>query len=78
MMADFINDKFRLGFAILLIVGAIVTFIYGFMEKNSGNEFNQIWTLALVMLVGAKFICKKLGIPIVSKITDISHVSFCR
>ena len=61
MMAGFINDKFRLGFAILLIVGAIVTFIYGFMEKNSGNEFNQIWTLALVMLVGAMVHLQKIG-----------------
>ena len=60
-MAGFINDKFRFGFAILLIVGAIATFVYGLIEKNSGNEFNQIWTLAIVMLGGAMIHMQKIG-----------------
>ena len=41
-MAGFINDKFRFGFAILLIIGAIATFVYGLIEKIYYiNKYNK-------------------------------------
>ena len=60
-MAGFINDKVRLGFSILLIVSAIATFVYGFMERKSGNDFSQIWMLAIIMLMGAMVHLQKIG-----------------
>jgi len=44
-----------------LIVSAIITFLYGFMERSSGNDFNQIWMLAIVMLMGAMVHLQKIG-----------------
>ena len=60
-MSGIIKDKVRLGFSILLIVSAIATFVYGFMERSSGNDFNQIWMLAIVMLMGAMVHLQKIG-----------------
>ena len=60
-MAGLINDKVRLAFSVLLIVSAIGTFVYGFMERKSGNDFNQIWMLAVVMLRGAMVHLQKIG-----------------
>ena len=60
-MSGFINDKVRLGFSVILIVSGIATFVYGFMERSSGNDFNQIWMLAIVMLMGAMVHLQKIG-----------------
>ena len=60
-MSSFINDKVRLGFSVILIVSGIATFVYGFMERSSGNDFNQIWMLAIVMLMGAMVHLQKIG-----------------
>ena len=55
------KDKARLGLAMIFIVGAIVSFIYGFLERQSGNDFNQIWMLAVIMLLGAMVHLQKIG-----------------
>ena len=55
------KDKARLGLAMIFIVGAIVSFIYGFLERQSGNDFNQIWMLGVIMLLGAMVHLQKIG-----------------
>ena len=52
MMRSSSKDKARLGLAVFFILASIVTFVYGFLERQAGNDFNQIWTLALIMLFG--------------------------
>ncbi len=52
-MNPLLKDKARLALAIVFIISAIITFIYGFFERQSGNDFNQIWMLGVIMLLGA-------------------------
>ena len=61
MMRSPSKDKARLGLAMIFIVGAIVSFIYGFLERQSGNDFNQIWMLGVIMLLGAMVHLQKIG-----------------
>lgn len=60
-MSGFLNDKSRLALGIVLIVGAVGTFIYGWFERSNGEDFNQIWMLAVVMLLGASVHLQKIG-----------------
>ncbi len=60
-MSGFLNDKSRLALGVVLILGAIGTFIYGWIERSNGNDFNQIWMLAVVMLLGASVHLQKIG-----------------
>ena len=55
------KDKARLGLAAIFILAAIITFVYGFLERQAGNDFNQIWTLALIMLFGSMVHLQKIG-----------------
>ena len=61
MMRSSSKDKARLGLAVFFILASIVTFVYGFLERQAGNDFNQIWTLALIMLFGSMVHLQKLG-----------------
>jgi len=60
-MSGFLNANTRLGIGVFLILGAIGFFIYGWMERSAGNPFNQIWTLAIISLLGAMFQFQKIG-----------------
>lgn len=60
-MSGFLNDKYRLALGIVLIFGALITFIYGWIERSNGGDFNQIWMLAVVMLFGASIHLQKIG-----------------
>ena len=61
MMRSSSKDKARLGLAVVFILASIVTFVYGFLERQAGNNFNQIWTLALIMLFGSMVHLQKIG-----------------
>ena len=60
-MSGFLNDKSRLVLGIVLIVGAVGTFIYGWIERSNGEDFNQLWMLAVVMHFGASVHLQKIG-----------------
>lgn len=53
--------KVRLGIGLVFIFGAIGTFIFGWMERSAGNSFNNIWMLAIIMLLGAMVQLQKIG-----------------
>jgi hypothetical protein len=55
------NDKTRLYFSLLLIFLSFGLFVYGWTERSNGNDFNQIWSLALLMLFGAMIHLQKIG-----------------
>ena len=55
------NDKTRLYFSLLLIFSSLGLFVYGWMERSNGNDFNQIWSLSLLMLFGAMIHLQKIG-----------------
>ena len=52
-MNESLKIKVRLGIGLVFILGAIGTFIFGWMERSVGNSFNNIWMLAIIMLLGA-------------------------
>ena len=52
-MNSLLKDKARLALAIVIIFSAIITFIYGLFERQAGNDFNQIWMLGVIMLLGS-------------------------
>ncbi|MBC8345192.1 MAG: hypothetical protein ISR82_06000 [Candidatus Marinimicrobia bacterium] len=60
-MNETLKVKIRLGFGLVFFVGAIGTFIFGWMERSAGNSFNQIWMLAIIMLLGAMMQLQKIG-----------------
>ena len=60
-MNGFLNDKSRLALGIILLVGSIGMFIFGWIERSNGQEFNQLWMLAIVMLFGASVHLQKIG-----------------
>ena len=60
-MNGFLNDKIRLALGIVFLVGAIGMFIFGWIERSNGQEFNQLWMLAIVMLFGASVHLQKIG-----------------
>lgn len=47
------NLKARLYFSFFLILSSLGFFVYGWIERSDGNEFNQIWALSILMLFGA-------------------------
>ena len=55
------NDKTRLYFGLFLIISSIGFFVYGWIERSDGNEFNQIWALSILMLFGAMVHLQKIG-----------------
>jgi high-affinity Fe2+/Pb2+ permease len=55
------NDKTRLYFGLSLIVASIGFFIYGWLERSNGNEFNQIWTLSMLLIFGGMVHLQKIG-----------------
>ena len=60
-MNSLLKDKARLALAIVFIFSAIITFLYGFFERQAGNDFNQIWMLGVIMLLGAMVHLQKIG-----------------
>ena len=60
-MSELLNDKRRLAIGVVLILSAIFTFIYGLLERSAGKDFNDIWMLAIVMLLGASVHLQKIG-----------------
>ena len=60
-MSELLNDKRRLAIGVVLIFSAIATFIYGLLERSAGKDFNEIWMLAIVMLLGASVHLQKIG-----------------
>ena len=60
-MSELLNDKRRLAIGVVLILTAIATFIYGLLERSAGKDFNDIWMLAIVMLLGASVHLQKIG-----------------
>ncbi|GEM_PF-361684 len=44
--------KIRLGAGIIFILLAIGMFIYGFMLKKAGGDYDQYWVLALLLIWG--------------------------
>ena len=55
------NDKIRLYFSFSLILSSFGFFVYGWIERSNGNDFNQIWALSFLMLFGAMFHLQKIG-----------------
>ena len=55
------NDKTRLYFSFVLIFLSLGLFVYGWIERSNGNDFNQIWSLSLLMLFGAMIHLQKIG-----------------
>ena len=55
------NDKTRLYFGLSLILASIGFFIYGWLERSNGNEFNQIWTLSMLLIFGGMVHLQKIG-----------------
>jgi len=55
------NDKARLYFSFFLILSSLGFFVYGWIERSDGNEFNQIWALSILMLFGAMVHLQKIG-----------------
>ena len=60
-MNESLKIKVRLGIGFVFIFGAIGTFIFGWMERSAGNSFNNIWMLAIIMLLGAMVQLQKIG-----------------
>ena len=55
------NDRARLYFSFFLILSSLGFFVYGWIERSDGNEFNQIWALSILMLFGAMVHLQKIG-----------------
>ena len=55
------NNKGRLYFSVFLILSSLGFFVYGWIERSDGNEFNQIWALSILMLFGAMVHLQKIG-----------------
>ena len=55
------NDKIRLYFSFFLILSSLAFFVYGWIERSNGNDFNQIWALSFLMLFGAMVHLQKIG-----------------
>jgi hypothetical protein len=55
------NLKARLYFSFFLILSSLGFFVYGWIERSDGNEFNQIWALSILMLFGAMVHLQKIG-----------------
>ena len=55
------NDKIRLYFSFFLILSSLVFFVYGWIERSTGNDFNQFWALSFLMLFGAMVHLQKIG-----------------
>jgi|TARA_B110001454_G_scaffold176444_1_gene168562 hypothetical protein len=55
------NNKGRLYFSFFLILSSLGFFVYGWIERSDGNEFNQIWALSILMLFGAMVHLQKIG-----------------
>ena len=55
------NDKIRLYFSFFLILSSFGFFVYGWIERSNGNDFNQIWALSFLMLFGAMVHLQKIG-----------------
>ena len=55
------NDKIRLYFSFFLILLSLGFFVYGWIERSNGNDFNQIWALSFLMLFGAMVHLQKIG-----------------
>ena len=55
------NDKIRLYFSFFLILSSLGFFVYGWIERSNGNDFNQIWALSFLMLFGAMVHLQKIG-----------------
>jgi len=60
-MNESLKIKVRLSIGLVFIFGAIGTFIFGWMERSAGNSFNNIWMLAIIMLLGAMVQLQKIG-----------------
>ena len=60
-MNRFLNDKSRLTLGIIFLVGGIGMFIFGWIERSNGQEFNLLWMLAIVMVFGASVHLQKIG-----------------
>ena len=60
-MNESLKIKVRLGIGLVFILVAIGTFIFGWMERSAGNSFNNIWMLAIIMLLGAMVQLQKIG-----------------
>lgn len=60
-MNESLKIKVRLCIGLVFIFGAIGTFIFGWMERSAGNSFNNIWMLAIIMLLGAMVQLQKIG-----------------
>ena len=60
-MNESLKIKVRLGIGLVFILEAIGTFIFGWMERSAGNSFNNIWMLAIIMLLGAMVQLQKIG-----------------
>mgnify|MGYP006927749815 FL=1 len=60
-MNESLKVKVRIGIGLVFILGAIGTFIFGWMERSAGNSFNNIWMLAIIMLLGAMVQLQKIG-----------------
>jgi len=60
-MNKLLNDKIRLCIGIIFVIAAIGFFIYGWMERSVGNPFNQIWMLAIIILLGGMVQLQKIG-----------------
>ena len=60
-MNELLNDKIRLCIGIFFVIAAIGFFIYGWMERSVGNSFNQIWMLAIIILLGGMVQLQKIG-----------------
>mgnify|MGYP000029210312 FL=1 len=55
------NDKTRLYFSFVLIFLSLGLLVYGWIERSNVNDFNQIWSLSLLMLFGAMIHLQKIG-----------------
>ncbi len=55
------NDKIRLYFSFFLILSSLGFFVFGWIERSAGNDFNQIWALSFLMLFGAMVHLQKIG-----------------
>jgi len=55
------NHNARLYFSFFLILSSLGFFVYGWIERSDGNEFNQIWALSILMLFGAMVHLQKIG-----------------
>ena len=60
-MSGFLNDNSRLYLGVILLICAIGTFIYGWIQRSNGHEFDQLWMLSVVMLFGASVHLQRIG-----------------